>query len=155
LSFKQYNLPVDLTAFHHLLKRKQINDKVYIKDLIRKRFLVMQPEELVRQLVILYLVEGLKMSINRIQVEKQFMINGLRRRFDLIVYDDQQQPFIIVECKSPSVAVNQQVFDQVAAYNLIIKAPYIVVTNGPEIYCCAMSSDLGGFRFEKEIPKLS
>jgi type I site-specific restriction endonuclease len=100
-----------------------------------------------------------KISKNRIAVEKALMYNGLTKRFDILVYDEATQPYIIVECKAPQIKINQAVFDQAATYNFIFRAPFLVVTNGLETHVCAMDYDAQTFRFLKEeewdMPKTS
>jgi hypothetical protein len=154
LSFKDHNLNLDLLRFQDRLIIKRKGEKTYIKDVIRKRFLVMLPEEWVRQLIIHYLVEEVKIPVLKIQVEKKILINGLQRRFDILIYDEDIVPFMIIECKAPQVPITQQVFDQVAAYNQTIKAPYIIITNGISSYTCFTDDKKPGYTFIDKIPRI-
>lgn len=97
---------------------------------IRKKELVLQPEELVRQAYVNYLVDGLGFSVMKIAVERGLKVNGLYRRFDIMVYDKKVEPLVLVECKSMYVELNQDVLEQVSHYNIGLKVPFLVVTNG-------------------------
>ncbi len=101
-------------------------------DPIRKKWLIIQPEELVRQALLLYLIENKNFSIHRIAVEKAIHLHQQIRRFDAVYYDRQGHPLVLVECKSPSTALNAQVLEQAVWYNYEIKAPYLLLSNGKE-----------------------
>jgi hypothetical protein len=121
-------------------------------DGIRKKYVVLQPEEFVRQLVIVWLIHDQKVHRNRIQVEKELMINGLRRRFDIIVYDRNIQPHVLIECKAPDIALNQAVFDQVAVYNMVVHAPFLLVTNGVRAFLASMQHQSLSYTFHNKWP---
>ncbi len=101
---------------------------------IRQRWMVYTPEEVVRQSLLLHLIDVSGYSPNHIAVEKQILIGQARRRFDIVVYDRQMQAQILVECKSPDVAVDDKTIKQLLQYNLEIGAEYLVLTNGVESY---------------------
>jgi hypothetical protein len=154
LSFKQHTIGLNLDLLNAKLKTKQLDDKTYVLDPIRKSWIVLQPEEWVRQLIIIYLNEIVGFPLSLIQVEKKLILNGQTRRFDIIVYDREIKPYILVECKAPNISVHQSAFDQVAAYNYAVNAPYLLVTNGLNNYCAQMDFDEKRFSFLNAIPAL-
>ena len=109
---------------------KLIEQRKYIFDFIRKKFVLLTPEEWVRQNFLKYLVEEKKYPVSLIAVEKEFKLNKLSKRSDVIIYDKQGQPLLIVECKAASVKIDQKVFDQIARYNMTLKVDFLVITNG-------------------------
>lgn len=126
--------------------------KKLIYDPIRKKNVLLQPEEFVRQLLIRWLTEEGNIHKNRIQVEKMLMLNGLTRRFDVVVYDPYVQPYILIECKAPEVLVNQTTFDQIAMYNMKLEAPYLIVTNGVKTYFAKMDHICQKYHFFDQVP---
>lgn len=145
-------IELDLLQFQPFLKTKKEHNKSYLFCPIRKKYLVLQPEELVRQLLFIYLVEKKGFPKSRIAAEKGLIINELTRRFDLLVYDKNTHPFLLIECKAPEVKITQSVFEQIAQYNLQLQVPYLLVTNGLTTYCCKMDYENQSFEFIKEIP---
>ena len=130
-------IDINLHKYKDQLKIKKEGKTVLIFDLIRKKYLVLQPEELVRQLLVLHLIE-IGYPIEKIQVEKGLNINGLRRRFDIVVYDKNFLPYLLIECKSHTVPISQDTFDQIANYNIELRAPYLLVSNGVQTFCCGL-----------------
>ncbi|PZX20702.1 type I restriction and modification enzyme subunit R-like protein [Breznakibacter xylanolyticus] len=104
--------------------------KRMIFDVFRKKWVTLTPEEWVRQNFVRFLVEHRQYPCALIGIEVMVIVNGLKQRADVIVYDRQGQPVMIVECKATSVPLTNQVFDQAARYNLIHKVPFLMVTNG-------------------------
>lgn len=147
-------LSIDFLQYKPLLKVKKEKDQRLIFCLIRKKYLVFQPEELVRQLTVQYLIADRGFKRNSIQVERGLTVNGLFRRTDIIVYDAAVHPFLLVECKRPKVKITQTVFDQIARYNLTLKVKYLLVTNGIDTFCCEMNYELQSYRFLSEIPTI-
>ena len=145
---------LDLLKHSDKLITKKENGKVKIFDPIRKKYLVAAPEESVRQLLTLYLLEDLSYSKNAISIEKMLIVNGLQKRFDILVYDENTKPFLIVECKSPKIKITDDVFRQAAVYNFELQAPYLVVCNGLETYCCKMDYEKKTFEFLENLPVL-
>jgi len=127
---EQLNLP----GFAH--KIKQIGGKDYIFDVLRKKFVRVTPEEWVRQHVVHLLINQYGYPKALIRMEGGLLLNQLQKRTDILVYDRQGRPFLLVECKAPQVAIDQRVFDQIARYNHVHQAPYLVLTNGLVHYCC-------------------
>lgn len=123
-------MDLDLHAYRPYLEIKKIAGNNYIWCPIRKKELVPQPEELVRQLLIQYLIHKKGFPQSRIQVEKAIEINGMMKRFDVLVYDHKVQPLLLIECKAHTESLNQKVIDQAALYNMALQCPYLVVCNG-------------------------
>lgn len=151
MSLIDTNLELDLLSFRDQLTTKEQNGKVYILDIIRKKYLVLQPEEFVRQLCILWLIST-GIHRNNIQVEKTININGLKRRFDIVVYDRDIKPYILVECKSPEVLINQLTFDQISVYQMALNAPFLLVTNGAKSYLAQINHATKSYYFFDQIP---
>ncbi|XCF07581.1 type I restriction enzyme HsdR N-terminal domain-containing protein [Tamlana crocina] len=131
---------------------KNKENKVSIFDGIRKKFVVLQPEEWVRQHCIQYLIEGKSFPKSLINVEKELTINNLKKRYDIVVFNPNGSIHLIVECKAPSVTIDQSTFDQIARYNLELNATYLMVTNGLNHYFCQMDFENERYQFLKNIP---
>lgn len=131
---------------------QQKDNKTFIFDEIRKKFVVLQPEEWVRQHVIRFLIEEKKYPKSLINVEKELIINGLSKRYDIVVYRNTGEIFLVVECKAPSVAITQATFDQIARYNLSLKSRNLMITNGLHHYYCQMNYEEKKYVFLKELP---
>lgn len=140
------NLPV------YQFKTKQEGERTYIFDAIRKKYLVLTPEEWVRQNFIQYLINEKQFPKSLIAIEAGLKYNQLQKRLDVLVYDKQGAPHLIIECKAPEVKITQDVFDQVARYNFIFKAKYLVVTNGLQHFCCEMNYTDNSFQYIEQIP---
>lgn len=134
---------------------KTTQNQLWIFDIIRKKFVVLGPEEWVRQHVLHYLIFIKKYPKSLITVEKQLLVNSLKKRCDLIVYDNTGQLTILVECKAPEIRITQQTFDQIARYNAAAKAQYLMVTNGLSHYYCIMDQEEEKYQFLNDIPDFS
>ena len=145
-------LAIDFLQFQPDLKVKKEGKQRLIFCVIRKKYLVLQPEELVRQLTIQYLITHRNYNRNSIHVERGLRVNGLYRRTDIIVYDDNIEAYLLVECKRPKVKITQAVFDQIARYNLTLKVKYLLVTNGIDTFCCEMDYENQSYRFLTDVP---
>lgn len=126
--------------------------KSYLMDPIRKKKILITPEELVRQCVILSLIEEYNYSLGSIAIEKTLMINGIPKRFDLVVFRKDLTPFILIECKAPSVKLSQQIFEQASNYNQVLKANYLMITNGTKTAICKMNYEHNTYQFLTQIP---
>lgn len=124
---------LNLPAFS--FRYKEEKGKKFIFDLIRRKFVVLTPEEWVRQNFLRYIAEGLKYPSSLTGVEKMVLINGLKQRCDIVVYNRSGAPVMIVECKAPHVSIGNNVLDQAARYNISLRVPYLVLTNGMQHYC--------------------
>ncbi|MEJ6735819.1 MAG: type I restriction enzyme HsdR N-terminal domain-containing protein [Flavobacteriales bacterium] len=143
---QELNLP------QHPLKIKKEDGTRYIFDAIRKKYLVLLPEEWVRQNFVQFLVRDKNYAASLIAIEKGLKLNELQKRADIVIYDKQAKPVVLIECKAPKVKINQQVFEQIARYNMVFKVPYLVVTNGLEHYCAKVDFENNSFEFLKDIP---
>ncbi|NQY11487.1 MAG: type I restriction enzyme HsdR N-terminal domain-containing protein [Flavobacteriales bacterium] len=134
-------------------KVKSEKDKLFILDLIRKKYVVLTPEEWVRQHFISFLIVQKGYSPNLIAVETSLQYLNQTRRADMVVFSSEGVPLVIIECKASSIKTSQKVFDQIATYNLHFKAKYLVVTNGMEHYCCVMDYSNKSYKFISELPE--
>lgn len=126
-----------------------------IFDPIRKKFVHLQPEEWVRQHIINWLIVFKKTPVNLINVEKQLVIAGTLKRYDIVVFKTDGSIKVIVECKAPHVTIDQNVFDQIARYNLAARSTYLMVSNGLEHYFCTMDYDMQRYNFIEDLPEYS
>ncbi|MEI7509714.1 MAG: type I restriction enzyme HsdR N-terminal domain-containing protein [Flavobacterium sp.] len=132
---------------------KNSENKVAIFDEIRKKFIILTPEEWVRQHVLQYLLQDKNYPISYINVEKLIKINDLSKRYDIIVYQPDGAIYLLIECKAPEVAITQQTFDQIARYNLVLNAKYLMVSNGLNHYFCQMDLIKEKYIFLQELPE--
>ncbi|RFN57650.1 type I restriction enzyme HsdR N-terminal domain-containing protein [Marixanthomonas ophiurae] len=131
---------------------KSSENKTLIFDEIRKKFIILTPEEWVRQHVIQFLISEKKYPKSLINVEKQLKVKDTIKRYDVVIYNRDGSIFLIVECKAPSIAITQQTFDQIARYNLVANATYLMVTNGLEHYYCQMDYENEKYIFLRDLP---
>lgn len=134
---------------------KLIEQRKYIFDFIRRKFVILTPEEWVRQNFLKYLVDEKKYPASLIAVEMEFKLNNLSKRSDAVVYNKLGNPVLIVECKASCVKIDQKVFDQIARYNMKLNVEYLIVTNGLEHYCCKINYKDQKYYFLKEVPKFT
>ena len=132
-------------------KLKKIDNKTFIFDSFRKKFILLTPEEWVRQHVLNFLVLK-KIPITHIAVEKQIIINSLNKRFDVVIYNNTGDVIMLVECKSPSIKLTQNVFDQISIYNLNLNSKYCMVTNGLDHIYFKIDKLSKKFTFVKDFP---
>jgi len=123
-----------------------------ILDQIRRKYVRLTPEEWVRQNFVQYLITEGKYPPGLIGIEIMFSLNKLKRRVDVLIHDRQGKPVMIVECKEPEVKIDEKVFDQIVAYNMALKVPYIVVTNGIDHYACKIDHVENKWEFLMVIP---
>lgn len=126
--------------------------RISIFDEIRKKFIILTPEEWVRQNVVQYLLQEKKYPKSYINVEKVIKINGLVKRYDVVVFQPNGKLFLLVECKSTDIVINQTTFDQIARYNMVLESEYLMVTNGLNHYFCQMDYKNEKYNFLKELP---
>jgi hypothetical protein len=132
---------------------KNSENKVAIFDEIRKKFIIISPEEWVRQHVVQFLLQDKKYPKSHINVEKLLKINNLTKRYDVVVFKPDGNISILVECKAPEVKITQSTFDQIARYNMTLKAEYLMVTNGLNHYFCKMDYEKEQYDFLQELPE--
>ena len=127
-------------------------EKCFVLDPFRKKYVLMTPEEEVRQRFARYLVEEKGYPASLIQTEYTLNLNGMVRRCDILVDKPVGMPQVLVECKAPKVKIDQKTFDQAARYNIVFKVRYLMVTNGLKHYCCTLNFDTRKIDFLESIP---
>ena len=133
--------------------KQRIQDgKRYVLDVFRKKYVVLTPEEEVRQCFARYLVEEKGYPRTLIQTEYSLSLNEMVRRCDILVHKPAGSPSVLVECKAPGVKIGQETFDQAARYNMVFRVKYLMVTNGMKHYCCYIDFENQSVRFMEEIP---
>ena len=145
-------IDIDYTLYQQQLRLKKDNNKTFIFDPIRKKYLVLLPEELVRQLVLQYLILDRGYNKNLIRSEQGIKVNELNKRCDLLIYNKDFSPHLLVECKSSKIKITQKTFEQIARYNLPLKVKYLLVTNGIQSYCCEMDYETQTYTFLNTVP---
>jgi hypothetical protein len=130
-------------------RMKNENGKHYIFDSIRKVWLLLTEEEWVRQNFVNYLTTQLHYPSTVIALEKEILLNDLKKRFDILVYDRQHKPWMLIECKEPKVSLSEDVLQQVLRYNISVPVEYIVITNGTTTVGWRKESEL---RLLEEMP---
>jgi hypothetical protein len=133
-------------------RTRQEADKTYIFDEIRKKFLLLTPEEWVRQNFIRYLVAEKGFPTALLIIERGLKVNRNPFRADLLVCDRMGAPLLVAEFKAPAVKLSQAAFDQIARYNMQFRVPYLIVSNGLNHYCCQIDFIAESYTFLKEIP---
>ena len=146
MNMPQLNLP------NADLKIKLVEGTTQVFDAVRKKYFILTPEEWVRQHFIYFLNAEKKYPLGLMGVEKLVKYNDMRTRADIVLYNNQGRPNMIVECKSPKVKITQDTFNQIAKYNSHLKVQYLVVTNGIKHYCCEIKYDTYKIKFLEEIP---
>lgn len=124
--------------------------KVY--DGLRDKFVALTPEEYVRQHFVNYMIQILGYPKSLMANETGIELNGVRKRCDTVVFRPDGTPQIIVEYKAPTVSITQDVFDQIATYNMKLRASYLIVSNGMTHYCCRMNYESENYCFIPRIP---
>ena len=132
--------------------QEQADGRRYLWDRWRQKYVLPQPEELVRQLLLLYLTQQRDYPTKRVAVERQLTINGLSRRFDALFYNAQFEPLLLIECKAPDVPLNSSVFEQIAHYNAALRLPYLLLSNGIDSYFLAWQSEQAQFQMLPALP---
>lgn len=130
---------LDITFRKYDFRFTTTEGKQYIFDIIRKKNILLTPEEWVRQHLLHYLIYDLNYPKSMIAVEKEFKVNHLKKRFDVLVYSKEMQPFLLIECKSPKISLNEATISQIANYNSKFKAKFLLVSNGNQNFCFDIS----------------
>jgi hypothetical protein len=142
--------PLNLPPFDYKIDNKAGKNAIF--DMIRKKYVVLTPEEWVRQHFVHYLIDHLQYPKTLISIEGGLLYNRLQKRSDIVVYTRNTLPFMLIECKAPEVKISQRVFEQAAVYNQTLKASYVVVTNGMEHFCCQINHEKASSQFMNELP---
>jgi len=132
---------------------KNSENKVSIFDDIRKKFIILTPEEWVRQHTVQFLLQDRNYPKSYLNVEKLIKLNDTVKRYDIVVFKPNGELFLLVECKAPEVKISQDTFDQIARYNLKLKAQYLMVTNGLNHYFCQMDFENEQYIFLEGLPE--
>ena len=141
LNFPSYQIPI-----------KNKENKMLVFDSIRKKWVSLIPEEWVRVNCIQFLINEKKIPKSLISVEKEFKLNNLKKRFDIVVYNKNGKVHVLIECKAPTVKIKQSVFNQISKYNLVLKSKYLMITNGINHYFFIMNFKTQRIDFLKELP---
>ncbi|MBT3384587.1 MAG: type I restriction enzyme HsdR N-terminal domain-containing protein [Prolixibacteraceae bacterium] len=144
-----------LSLPEYTFRTKMEKGKQHIFDSLRKKFVVLTPEEWVRQNFIQYLIKEKKYPETLMVVEKQIIVNNKQQRFDLLIYLRSGQPHLIAEFKAPNVKITQETFDQVVRYNMALRVERVVVSNGLQHFACEIDYVKNSFKYLKEIPVFS
>ena len=113
---------------------KKEGDKEYIFDQLRKRWLLLTPEEWVRQSFIQYLTEIMQYPSSLIAQEKEIRLGDLKKRFDILIYNKKHEPWMIIECKAETVALSKETLQQALRYNISVPVEFLLITNGHTTY---------------------
>ncbi|MBK7110106.1 MAG: type I restriction enzyme HsdR N-terminal domain-containing protein [Chitinophagales bacterium] len=131
---------------------KRSGDKELIFDRIRKKFVVLTPEEWVRQHLVWYFIETHGFPAALISIEKKITLNGLTKRTDIVLFNKHATPVMLVECKAPAIKLSQNVLDQAGRYNLVLKVPYLVISNGNDTICTEIIHSSNTFKMLDTLP---
>ncbi len=142
---------LNLPEFEYKVKKRE-DGSWTIWDRLRERWVALTPEEWVRQHFVEWLITEKGFPAALMGNEMSLTQNGISRRCDTVVGDRTGQPLVIVEYKAPSVSITQKVFDQIVRYNMVLKARYLIVSNGLEHYCCYIDYEKNSYQFLEEIP---
>lgn len=134
------------------LKFKEINGKKAIFDIVRKKYIILTPEEWVRQHFIHFLINKYQYPRSLIKIESGIRFNDITGRSDIIVYDRKGQVFLLVECKAPTIPLSNVVFEQASRYNQDYKAKYLLITNGLQHFCCEINHQTNSYTYMNDIP---
>ena len=135
--------PLELVSVKGVLK---------VRCLVRKKSIILTPEEWVRQHFIYFLYKKLGYPLSLMKVEKQILVNNLKKRFDIVTYNSSGEMKVLIECKAARIELDASVFDQAARYNLSLKVPYLVITNGMKHYCAEVSVESKAISYLNNIP---
>lgn len=136
------------------VKLRDAKQRTQIFDVFRNKYVALTPEEWVRQHLAHYLVNNLSYPKGLMHLEATLQVNGLTKRADLVIYDYHLNPWMICECKRPDTKLNQAVFEQAAIYNLKLKVPFLLISNGVTLMCAAIDIENQTFRFLEALPEL-
>ncbi len=144
------NVKLNLPTADFRIKTEDGKHKVY--DIVRRKYIILQPEEWVRQHWIHYLTQEKQYPASLLRVEVSVNSKLLKQRSDIVAYNRNGCPLLIVECKAPNIKISQAAFDQIARYNMQLKVQYLVVSNGLQHFCCEMDYAQNSYQFIQMIP---
>jgi hypothetical protein len=132
------------------IEARQGQDMIF--DPYRKKYVVLTPEEWVRQNFLNYLVKSREYPSALMSIEKEMNLGELRKRCDIVVYSREAEPWMIVECKEMGVPLGMPVLEQIVRYHMALPVPFLVITNGTHTWCCRLNTDEGNWEFVQELP---
>lgn len=142
--------PLNLPPYEIRVSHRNGHQTIF--DTLRRRHVALTPEEWVRQHFVHYLIEHLGYPAGLLANEVQLNVGEKRLRCDTLLYNKELQPQMIIEYKAPSIALTQRVFDQITVYNLLLRVPYLIVSNGMQHICCRMDYSTQTYSFLRNIP---
>ncbi len=145
----QLNLPT------YDLRLRRTGNRDMIFDVLRRKYVALTPEEWVRQHFVHFLIEHKGYPTALLANEIELRIGEKHLRADTLLYNKELRPHMLIEYKSPTIALTQKVFDQISAYNLLLHADYLIVSNGMQHICCRMDYEQNTYHFLEEIPDYS
>ncbi|HET8839052.1 MAG TPA: type I restriction enzyme HsdR N-terminal domain-containing protein [Flavobacteriaceae bacterium] len=131
---------------------KNSENNLAIFDVLRKKFVMLSPEEWVRQHAVHFLIEQKNFPKNLLNVEKVLRVNGLVKRYDIVAYHSDGSIRLLVECKAPHIKIDQSTFDQIARYNLSLNADFLMLTNGLQHFFCRLDYEHQNYIFLPDLP---
>ncbi len=143
-------IPLNLPPFDIKLQGSEAHPRIF--DFLRRRYVALTPEEWVRQSFVHYLVDHLGYPASLLANEVKLQVGGKVLRADSVLYDRQLRPRVIIEYKAPTVHITEKVFEQIATYNMLLHADYLMVSNGLKHYCCKMLYDDKKYLYLDHIP---
>jgi hypothetical protein len=146
-------LPLQLPPYP--FKITEQNGQLTLFDIIRKKNIVITPEEWVRQHFVQYLIRQKHYPKTLIKLEGGHKLNGMPKRSDIVVYNSAGEKILLVECKAPSVSIDQKAFDQIARYNMVHKVKLLVVSNGLQHYYCRIDFEKQAYQFIADLPEFN
>jgi hypothetical protein len=141
---------LNFPAYRFRFKNRE--NKSLIFDVVRKKFVVLNPEEWVRQHCVHFLHRELNYPLSHINVEKQISVHNTSKRYDIVVFKPDGSIHIVVECKAPQISITQETFDQIARYNFVLQASNLMVTNGLSHFYCVMDYEESRYHFLQALP---
>lgn len=144
--------PTPLNLPPYALKLKRIGEKVYVFDELRKKNLLLTPEEWVRQHWVHHLVNALKYPKSLMKIEGGMALQGLQKRTDLVIYNNYGKKILLAEFKAPEIKITQKTFEQISNYNTKHQIPLLLVSNGLQHYFCRINFENKTFDFLDELP---
>lgn len=134
------------------IKIREEDEKTYVFDSVRKKWVTLTPEENVRQHFVAYLINQKNYPASHIANEASISLNSMKRRCDSVIYDNSCKPKVIIEYKAHTVKINSNIFDQISRYNIVLKVDYLIVSNGMKHYCVKMDYENNSYVFLENIP---
>lgn len=141
---------LNLPSFDAKIRKTERGFDIF--DVLRRKYIHLTSEEWVRQHFVNYLITEKKYPSSLMANETAIKLNSLSRRCDTVVYNRQLEPVVIIEYKEPEISISQEVFDQIARYNIVLRVKYLIVSNGLNHYCCEMNYEEQSYKYLTEIP---